>query len=137
MIPNPYVILGAAGVVFAVFLSGTYTGYKYEHRKFQAYKQQVAVVAAQKEAENISVKKQQDLISKGISNEYEAKIAAIRNYYADRMRNPNTSSGSLSPIPPTTIGIDGKVTNLELACAYTTQQLVSLQDWVREQVAVK
>ena len=137
MIFNPYVILGAAGVVLAAFLSGTYTGYQYEHRKFEAYKQQVAVIAAQKEAENISVKKQQDLISKGISNEYEAKIAAIRNYYADRMRNPNTSSGSLSPIPPATIGIDGKATNLELACAYTTQQLVSLQDWVREQVAVK
>lgn len=137
MIPNPYVILGAAGLVFAAFASGAYSGYKYEHRKFEAYKLQVAVVAAQKEAENISVKKQQDLISKGIANEYEAKIAAIRNYYTDRMRNPNASGGSLSPIPPATIGIDGKATNLELACAYTTQQLVSLQDWVRDQVAVK
>ena len=134
---NPYVLLGAAGLVLAAFLSGAYSGYKYEHRKFEAYKQQVAVVAAQKEAENISVKKQQDLISKGIANEYEAKIAAIRNYYADRVRNPNASGGSLSPIPPTTIGIDGKATNLELACAYTTQQLVSLQEWVRDQVSIK
>lgn len=134
---NPYVLLGAAGLVLAAFLSGAYSGYKYEHRKFEAYKQQVAVVAAQKEAENISVKKQQDLISKGIANEYEAKIAAIRNYYADRVRNPNASGSSLSPISPTTIGIDGKATNLELACAYTTQQLVSLQDWVRDQVSVK
>ena len=134
---NPYVLLGAAGLVLAAFLSGTYTGYKYEHRKFEAYKQQVAVVAAQKEAENVSVKKQQDLISKGIANEYEAKIAAIRNYYADRVRNPNASGGSLSPISPATIGIDGKAANLELACAYTTQQLVSLQDWVRDQVSVK
>lgn len=137
MIPNPYVLLGAAGLVLAAFLSGAYSGYKYEHRKFEAYKQQVAVVAAQKEAENISVKKQQDLISKGIANEYEAKIAAIRNYYADRVRNPNASSGSLSLIPSTTIGVDGKATNLELACAYTTQQLVSLQDWVRDQVSIK
>ena len=134
---NPYVLLGAAGLVLAAFLSGAYSGYKYEHRKFEAYKQQVAVVAAQKEAENISVKKQQDLISKGIANEYEAKIAAISNYYADRVHNPNASGCSLSPIPPTTIGIDGKATNLELACAYTTQQLVSLQDWVRDQVNVK
>jgi len=43
----------------------------------------------------------------------------------------------LSAIPQSTIGIDGKATNLELACAYTTQQLVSLQGWLRQQIEVK
>lgn len=137
MMLNPYVILGAMGVIFTAYAGGAYTGYKYENRKFEAYKQQVDVVAAKKEAENISIQKQQDLISKGITNEYEAKIAAIRNYYADRVRNPNASGGGLSVIPQATIGIDGKATNLELACAYTTQQLVSLQDWLNDQVNVK
>jgi hypothetical protein len=43
----------------------------------------------------------------------------------------------MSGVPKSTLGIDGKATNLELACAYTTQQLVSLQDFIRQQLEIK
>jgi len=131
---NPVMIYGAIGAVIASFLLGFGSGWKFEHDRFMDFKQEIAVVAAKKEAENISIQKQSDLVTKGIKNEYEARISALRNYYSSGLRN--SSSGELSAIPQSTISIDGKATNLQLACAYTTQQLVSLQDWLNQQIGI-
>jgi hypothetical protein len=100
-----------------------------------AFKAEVETVAKTQEAKNISIQKQSDLVTKGIKNEYEARISALRNYYSSGLRN--SSSGELSAIPQSTISIDGKATNLQLACAYTTQQLVSLQDWIKAQAGIQ
>jgi hypothetical protein len=43
-----------------------------------------------------------------------------------------SSNSAMPTLPSATIGLDGKAINLELACSYTTQQLISLQDWVKE-----
>jgi hypothetical protein len=127
-----YVKLGAAA--FAL-LFAAYLGYSYEHNRFMAFKAEVEAVAKTQEAQNISIQKQSDLVTKGIKNEYEARISALRNYYSSGLRN--SSSGELSAIPQSTISIDGKATNLQLACAYTTQQLVSLQDWIKAQAGIQ
>ena len=127
-----YVKLGAAA--FAL-LFAAYLGYSYEHNRFMAFKAEVEAVAKTQEAQNISIQKQSDLVNKGIKNEYEARISALRNYYSSGLRN--SSSGELSAIPQSTISIDGKATNLQLACAYTTQQLVSLQDWIKAQAGIQ
>lgn len=132
---NPAMIYGAIGAVIASFLIGFGSGWKFENNRFMDYKEEVAVVAVKKEAENISIQKQSDLVTKGIKNEYEARLSAIRSYYSSGLRN--SSSGELSAIPQSTISIDGKATNLQLACAYTTQQLISLQDWIKEQAGIK
>ena len=132
---SPAMIYGAIGAVIASFLIGFGSGWKFENGRFMDYKKEVAVVAAKKEAENISIQKQSDLVTKGIKNEYEARLSAIRSYYSSGLRN--SSSGELSAIPQSTISIDGKATNLQLACAYTTQQLMSLQDWIKEQSGLK
>jgi len=131
---NPTIIYGAIGAVIASFLLGFGSGWKFEHGRFMDFKEEIAVAAAKKEAENISIQKQSDLVTKGIKNEYEARISALRNYYSSGLRN--SSSGELSAIPQSTISIDGKATNLQLACAYTTQQLVSLQDWLNQQIGI-
>lgn len=128
-------IYGAIGAVITSFLIGFGSGWKFENNRFMDYKEEVAVVAAKKQAENISIQKQSDLVTKGIKNEYEARLSAIRSYYSSGLRN--SSSGELSAIPQSTISIDGKATNLQLACAYTTQQLISLQDWIKEQAGIK
>lgn len=132
---NPAIIYGAIGAIIASFLLGFGSGWKFEHGRFMDFKEEIAVVAAKKEAENISIQKQSDLVTKGIKNEYEARISALRNYYSSGLRN--SSSGELSPIPQSTISIDGKATNLQLACAYTTQQLVSLQEWIKAHLELK
>jgi hypothetical protein len=122
------------GILAGIFLAGLLLGWGYEYRNLVAYKAEVEAVAKVQQAKNESIAKQQTLVNKGIENEYQAKLSAIKSYYGG-LRQP--SSSSMSPIPQSTIGIDGKATNLELACAYTTQQLVSLQDWIKQQLEVK
>ena len=122
------------GILVGLFMVGLLLGWGYEHRNLVAYKAEVEAVAKVQQAKNESIVKQQTLISKGIENEYQAKLSALKSVYGG-MRQP--SSGSMSGVPKSTLGIDGKATNLELACAYTTQQLVSLQDFIRQQLEIK
>ena len=82
---------------------------------------------------------QQD--TEGISNAYESKIAAIHSAYADRLRKSGTDPGSramsafsfTSPESYDRTAYDYLAAN----CAVTTQMLISLQGWVREQGAVQ
>jgi hypothetical protein len=127
---NNWIMVGLSVIALAGFGYG-----KYQHNQYIEFKQEIAVAVAKKEAENISIQKQSDLVNKGIKNEYEAKISALRNYYSSGLRN--SSSGELSAIPQSAISIDGKAANLQLACAYTTQQLISLQDWIKAQAEIK
>ena len=122
------------GILASLFIAGLLLGWAYEHRNLVAYKAEVEAVAKVQQAKNESIVKQQTLVNKGIENEYQAKLSALKSYYGG-LRQPG--SGSMSGIPKSTLGIDGKATNLELACAYTTQQLVSLQGWVQQQLEVK
>lgn len=132
---NPYTIIGAISVTVIVFLAGVYQGWDHEHTKFMEFKTETAKIAERQNTKNEYIVKQSELVNKGIKNEYEARIMAIRNHYSNGVRNP---SGSAVPtIPNTPFSIDGKASNLELTCAYTTQQLVSLQDWVNSQVSIK
>lgn len=132
---NPYTIAGAIGAILASFLFGVYQGFSYEHKRFTAYKTEVALVAERQNAKNDSIKKQSDLINKGIQNEYEARLSAIRSHYSNGVRS--SSSGTMPAIPNSAFSINGKATDIELACAYTTQQLISLQDWIKEQAGIK
>jgi hypothetical protein len=122
------------GILAGLFMAGLLLGWGYEHRNLVAYKAEVEAVAKAQQAKNESIVKQQTLISKGIENEYQAKLSALKSVYGG-LRQP--SSSSMSGVPKSTLGIDGKATNLELACAYTTQQLVSLQDFIRQQLEIK
>jgi hypothetical protein len=122
------------GILAGIFIAGLLLGWGYEYRNLVAYKAEVEAVAKVQQAKNESIVKQQTLVNKGIENEYQAKLSSLKSVYGGLRQS---SSGSMSGIPQSTIGIDGKATNLELACAYTTQQLVSLQDWLRQQIEVK
>jgi hypothetical protein len=106
---------------------------KYEHGAFEAYKAKVVAVAAKQEAENKAKIKEQALINKGISNEYETKLAAIKSYYGGLH---NSSSGPMPSLSNPSAGANGSPSDQLLACAYTTQQLVSLQDWIKQQAGL-
>ena len=130
-------IYGAIGAVIASFLIGFGSGWKFENNRFMDYKEEVAVVAAKKEAENISIQKQSDLVTKGIKNEYEARLTTLRNYYSSSLRN--SSSGAMPPLSSSAFGADANSAYSILAgqCAETTLTLVLLQDWIKEQAGIK
>jgi hypothetical protein len=134
---NPYLILGGIGAILASFTFGLWKGYSYEHEKFMEFKNKTELIAKEQQAKIDSIVKQNTLVNEGIKNEYEAKMAAIRNYYAYWVRD-NAGSGKLSPIPGTPKGVDAATANAIFAgqCAETTVQLTSLQEWIKLQVGI-
>ena len=131
MIDHVKIIIIAVVVSFC-FGSGWWLGYS----KYLNYKTEIEIVAKTQEAKVESIQKQHELVTKGIANEYEAKLALLRNYYANGVRQPNTSK--LSNFSNATPSIDDFTSNgLLVKCAETTQQLVSLQQWLNEQIAIK
>lgn len=134
---NPVIVYSAIGAVIASFLMGFGLGWKIENGRFTDFKETLIVATAKQEAENQSIKKQTDLVSKGIKNEYEAKIAALRNYYSSGLHN--SSSGKMPSLSNPPIGADANPSYSVLAgqCSETTQQLVSLQEWLNQVVGLK
>lgn len=110
---------------------------RHEHNKYVAFKAEVEAVAKVQEAKVESIKKQQELVTKGIEDEYKAKLALLRNYYANGVRNPGSGPVPTNPFAP--IGSDPITAYNVLAgqCAETTLMLVELQKWIKEQVGIK
>lgn len=123
-------IIGVIALVGVLFGSGYYKGYSSEKERFDAFKADLEAQVKAQEAINEATKKQQDIIAKSIRSDYENKLNTLKSYYGGVRQQP--SSSTLSTIPKSTFNINGEATNLELACAYTTQQLVSLQEWIVE-----
>ena len=114
---SPFVrILGAIALVLAIFGAGYYKGYQ----KLAEYKTEQQII-------NEQIVKRQDIITQGIQNEYKANIDRLRLTYGRVYNSPTTATNS-------TKGADGTSSNLLLDCAITTQQLVSLQDWMTQQI---
>lgn len=123
-------IIGVIALVGVLFGSGYYKGYSSEKERFDAFKADLEAQVKAQEAINEATKKQQDIIAKSIRSDYENKLNTLKSYYGGVRQQ--SSSSTLSAIPKSTFNINGEATNLELACAYTTQQLVSLQEWIVE-----
>ena len=121
-------------LVCGVFFAGWHT----RDRDFTIYKDQVHIAAEKQQAENESIQKQQALVTKGIQDEYDAKLTLLRQYYANGVRSNNGSS-PVSSISSTTKLSDAITAYNQLAsdCAATTLQAVTLQQWVNEQLSVK
>lgn len=127
---NPlYKILGIIALVIALFGFGYYRGYSAEKQRFDAFKAELEASAKAQEKINQQIEQKNKLIATNIKSEYETKIIALRNYYANGLRH--TDSNKLPSLPDSTKGIDGEASKLLLDCSYTTQQLDSLQDWIK------
>jgi len=109
-------LIAAIGVVLAIFGAGYYKGYQ----KLSEYKVEQQII-------NEQIVKRQDIITQGIQNEYKANIARLRNTYGRVYDSASTATNSSK-------GTNGASSNLLLDCAITTQQLVSLQDWMTQQL---
>jgi len=126
-------LLAGALCVLGIFYAGWHT----RDVDYMAFKKDVEHTAKAQEAYNESVKKQQDLVTKGIKNDFENKLAAVRNYYSGVQFN--SSSRSVPGISAAPKGTDAETAYPVLAgqCAATTAQLTSLQDWVNAQVGIR
>jgi hypothetical protein len=128
---NPlYKILGIVGLVAALFGFGYYKGYSAEKARHDAFKAEIEASVLAQEKVNQQIIKRQDLVTKGIANEYKAKIARLESIYGGVQYS---SSTAVSSDPSTSSRSDEKTKNIVLDCAVTTQQLLSLQDWIEEQ----
>ena len=122
-------IIGVIVLIGALFGFGYYKGYSSEKERFDAFKADLQAQVKAQEAINEATKKQQDIIGKSIRSDYENKLSALKHYYNGVRQQ---SSTSLSTLPSSSISINAETPNLELACSSTTQQLISLQEWIVE-----
>ena len=122
------------GLVCGIFFAGWHS----RDRDFTIYKDQIRIAAEKQAAETASIQKQHELVTKGIQNEYDAKLALLRQYYANGVRN-NNGTGTVSSISSTSKLSDAIAAYNQLAsdCAATTLQAVTLQQWINEQIAIK
>ena len=130
-----YAKLAILGAVLSIaFGSGWWLGYS----RYVEYKKSVEIAAKIQEAHVESITKQQALVTKGIENEYEAKLSAIRNYYKSTIVwNNNTSKVSGLSAAPSATDVIASYNLLAGQCAETTAQTIALQDWIKQQVGVK
>jgi hypothetical protein len=112
---------------------------KYQHNKYVTFKTEVESVAKIQEAHVESITKQQALVTKGIENEYNAKLAALRNYYKSTSVWNNGSSSKVPGISaaPSATDVITAYNILAGQCAETTAQTIALQDWIKAQIGVK
>lgn len=127
------------GLCVALLASCWYLGYSFEHKRFTEFQHVVREQALQQEAKVQSITKQQALVTKGIEDEYNAKLSAIRNYYksTSMWNNGSTSKVSGLSTAPSVTDVVTAYNVLAGQCAETTAQVVELQKWINEQVGIK
>ena len=137
MFPLPISFYIYAGLI-VIALAGVSYG-RYEHNQYVEFKQEVSIVAQKQEEKIKSIEAQHTLVTKGIQNEYDAKLSALRNYYKSTSVWNNPSSSKVSGISAAPSATDVIASYNELAgqCAQTTLQLVELQKWLNEQMGIK
>ena len=127
----------AGGII--CILSIFYAGWHIRDVDFMAYKKEVQATAKKQEAKVESITKQQELVTKGIKDEYDAKLGALRNYYKSTSMWNNNGSSSVPGLStaPKSADVISSYNQLAGSCAETTLQLVQLQKWINEQIGIK
>jgi len=108
---------------------------KYESAKYDAYVAKVELAAKEQELINKAKAKEAAQVNEKVKNDYENRIAIIKRVYGGLRLSSSQQTGAVSD---STSSTDGTATDPAFItkCAMTTQQLVSLQDWLREQIGI-
>ena len=108
---------------------------KYESAKYDAYVAKAEAAAHEQELINKAKAKEAAQVTEKVKNDYENKIAFIKRTYGGMRLS---ASGQTSPISGTAGSTDGTPADPKFIekCAMTTQQLVSLQAWLNEQIGI-
>ncbi len=132
MMPMLYVKIAVA---VAIILAAYWKGYSDEHERFLKFQAEVAAIGKAQELANQNAIKTAELISEGVKDEYEVRIAAIRSEYAKRVRNANSGSCPMPAISKPAKSANGSTDDIGIigACAVETAKLVALQKWISKQ----
>lgn len=120
-----------------IALISAFGGFYIEHLRFENYQTQVEAIGKQAEEHTKAVIAEQQAQTERIANDYKTKLDSINSYYG-RMRQ--SSSGTVSASSQTITFPDGSskdFISVAQDCAATTQQLISLQEWVASQSKIK
>jgi hypothetical protein len=133
--------IGGSSVQIYIYLvlaiGGFGAGFYVEHLRFAQYATEVEMAGKAADAHNKAVEQQHALVTKEITNDYQTKLNAVRNFYASGVHNP--SSGTMSGISAAPKGTDAESAYPILAeqCTRTTLQLTELQAWINQQAGIK
>ena len=108
---------------------------KYESVKYDAYVSKVELAAKEQEMINQSKAKEAAQVNEKVKNDYENRIALIKHTYGGMRLSSTSQTGTISATPSSTDGTPADPKFIE-KCAITTQQLVSLQGWLSEQIGI-
>lgn len=108
---------------------------KYESAKYDAYVAKAEAAAYEQELVNKAKAKEAAQVNEKVKNDYENKLALIKRSYGGMRLS---SANQTSQVPGTASATDGTPADPKFIekCAITTQQLVSLQAWLNEQIGI-
>jgi hypothetical protein len=127
-------ILYAKIAVIAIALALAYWGgYDRMRDKHLLFVAEVKAAGEAQEAANKSAVEIAEVITEGVKDEYETRIAALRRQYAGRVQQCNTGSGAVSSVSKPAPSVAGTADDPAIVglCAEETAKLVALQKWVK------
>lgn len=125
-----YLKIAAVAIALALAYWAGYDRMRDKHLLFVA---EVKAVGEAAEAANRSAVEIAEVITEGVKDEYETRIAALRRQYAGRVQQCSTSGGAVSPVSkpaPSVVGTADDPAIIGL-CAEETAKLVALQKWIK------
>lgn len=108
---------------------------KYESAKYDAYVSKAELAAKEQEMINQAKAKEANQVTEKVKNDYENKLALIKHTYGGMRLSSSSETGTVSQSASATDGTPSDPKFIE-KCAITTQQLVSLQGWLNEQIGI-
>jgi hypothetical protein len=121
-----------AAIVIALGLA-YWKGYDTMRDKHLLFVAEVKSIGEAAEAANKSAVEIAEVITEGVKDEYEARIAALRRQYAGRVQQCGTGSGQVSTVSKSSPSVAGTADDPAIVglCAEETAKLVALQKWVK------
>ena len=108
---------------------------KYESAKYDAYVSKAEAAGKEQEMINQAKAKEANQVTEKVKNDYENKLALIKHTYGGMRLASSSQTGTISTTTNSTDGTPSDPKFIE-KCAMTTQQLVSLQAWLNEQIGI-
>jgi hypothetical protein len=121
-----------AAAVIAIVIA-YWAGYDRMRDKHLLFVAEVKAVGEAQEAANKSAVEIAEVITEGVKDEYETRIAALRRQYAGRVQQCGTGSGQVSTVSKPATSVNGTADDPAIIglCAEETAKLVALQKWIK------
>ena len=122
-------------IALSVVALGGFGYGKYESAKYDAYVAKTEAAAKEQELINKAKAREAEQVNEKVKNDYQNKLDILKRTYGGMRLS---SASQASQVSGTAGGTDGTPADPKFIekCAMTTQQLVSLQTWLNEQIGI-